>query len=36
MNASYVTEHYGSPSTSLSDTSVSVEVSRQFDWKKFR
>ena len=36
MNASYLLEHYGTPSIGIASTGVSVELSRQFDWKKFQ
>jgi hypothetical protein len=36
INASYLLEHYGTPSIGIATTGVSVELSRQFDWKKFQ
>jgi hypothetical protein len=36
INASYVLEHYGTPSIGIASTGVSIELSRQFDWKKFQ
>jgi hypothetical protein len=36
VNASYVLEHYATPSIGVDSTGVSVELSRQFDWKKFQ
>jgi hypothetical protein len=36
LNASYVVDHYGAPSLGIASTGVSVELSRQFDWKKFQ
>jgi hypothetical protein len=34
-NASHVMEHYGAPSVNVASSGVSVEFSRQFNWKKF-
>jgi hypothetical protein len=36
VNASYLLEHYGTPTIGIDSTGVSVELSRQFDWKKFQ
>jgi hypothetical protein len=34
-NASRVMEHYGAPSVNVASSGVSVEFSRQFNWKQF-
>jgi len=35
VNGSYVLERFSTPSIGIDSTGVSVELSRQFDWKKF-
>jgi hypothetical protein len=36
VNASYLLEHYGKPSSRIASTGISVELSRQFDLKTFQ
>ena len=36
LTTSRVVEHYGSPSIPISNTEVSVELSRRFDWKSLQ
>jgi hypothetical protein len=36
VNVSYVLEHFATPIIGVDSTGVSVELSRQFDWKKFQ
>jgi hypothetical protein len=36
VNLSYLLEHYGSPSIGINSTGLSIELSRQFNWKSLQ
>ena len=36
MNASQVMEHYGTPNIAVASTGVSLQFSRQFNWKQIQ